>query len=237
MAKKAGNAGKSFYLSLPHICRREVYNQLKMEIFEILREKWFQGFLLKNFEEAELLQSLLSGIKHNKDIVLNYNMYIYNKEAKSFWKENGIKRFTAPVELNFQELKQLGIEDCDMLVYGYLPLMVSAQCLYENIPGCQKSKQGNTGNLIDRLGKKFFVQTNCTGCYNVIYNGQALSLHKQEDEIARLNPENIRLDFTMESAGEMDQVLRLFIDRYVNKRKTADILTEYTTGHFKRGVE
>ncbi len=237
MAEKAGKAGKSFYLSLPMICRQEVYNRLKVEIFEIKDLKCISGFIINNFEEAALLQSLLSSIKLEKEIILNHNMYIYNKEAKSFWLENGITRFTAPLELNLHELRQLGIEDCDIMVYGYLPLMISAQCLYESTSGCQKCRQGNTGSLTDRMGKKFYVQTNCLGCYNIIYNGQALALHKQENEISELVPKNIRLDFTMESSHQMEQVLKLFIETYLYKRKSAEVLTEYTTGHFKRGIE
>jgi putative protease len=200
---------------------------------------------VKNFEEIALLQSLWLDGKPNKELILNYNMYTYNREAKTFWREKGIKRFTAPVELNYQELRTLGIEDCDMLVYGYLPLMVSAQCLFESTQGCEKMKpEGNkstepgfAGNLTDRLGKSFFVKTNCTGCYNIIYNTQALSLHKQSEEILSLKPRNIRLDFTRETAQQTKNLLVLFIDRYLYGKTGALDLPDYTTGHFKRGVD
>ena len=115
--------------------------------------------------------------------------------------------------------------------------MVSAQCLFESTKGCKKCKQNNSGSLIDRLGKKFYVNTNCNGCYNIIYNGQVLSLHKQMEEIKRLRPNRIRLDFTMESAVQTEQVLQTFLD----KRRFDSVKViepeDYTTGHFKRGVE
>jgi putative protease len=87
------------------------------------------------------------------------------------------------------------------------------------------------------MGKSFFVKTNCTGCYNVIYNGQALALYKQADEILRLKPGNIRLDFSKESADETKKILELFINRFRYNRMLSGELTDYTTGHFKRGVE
>ncbi|MDD3173490.1 MAG: DUF3656 domain-containing protein [Herbinix sp.] len=237
MAETAGKAGKNFYLILPHICRLSLYVRLEKELCEIIDNKWITGFVVKNFEEISLLKSLLIDGKPGKEIILNYNLYIYNKEAKHFWNEKGITHFTAPVELNHQELKLLGMEDCDMVVYGYLPLMVSAQCLFESTGDCKKCRQNHTGYLTDRLGKKFFVQTNCSGCYNMIYNGQALALHKQESEIIGLKPKNIRLDFSIETAAQMKQIIKTFIDTYRYEAKDVAELSDYTTGHFKRGVE
>jgi putative protease len=249
MAKLTKASGKEFYLSLPQICRLSEYERLKKDLFEIIDKEELNGFIVKNFEEIALLRSLGIDEKQQKKIVLNFNMYTYNKEAKVFWNEMGITRFTAPVELNYQELRTLGITDCDMIVYGYLPLMVSAQCLFESTEGCRrcktdgKNKNGNnhgdnhTGYLTDRLGKNFYVQTNCNGCYNIIYNGQALSLLKQETEIRGLKPRNIRLDFSLETVEEMKQILTAFVDTYRHGKKTGFELSDYTTGHFKRGVE
>jgi U32 family peptidase len=237
MVRKVKKAGKNIYLALPHICRLAEYDRLKKELNEIIENEAITGFLVKNLEEIALLESLEALGKPKKEIILNYNMYVYNMEAKNFWKDKGISHFTAPVELNYQELKQLGIEDCDMIIYGYLPLMVSAQCLFESTGGCIRCKENNSGYLTDRLGKKFFVQTNCRGCYNIIYNGQPLALHKQEEEIKGLNPYRLRMDFSTETTEQMEQVIGAFIDTYLYGRKNESGLCEYTTGHFKRGVE
>lgn len=246
MADSAHNNGKAFYLSLPQVCRVSVYERLKKDLAAIILREAVTGFLVKNFEEIALLQSLWLKQGISKEIILNYNMYTYNKEAKVFWREKGITRFTAPVELNYQELKTLGVSDCDLMAYGYLPLMVSAQCLFESTKGCKRREKtkaednraiGYSGTMTDRLGKSFFVQTNCDDCYNVIYNGQALALHKQADEILSLSPKKIRLDFTMENSEQMQRVLKLFVDRFFYGRKNDEELSDYTTGHFKRGVE
>ena len=246
MAREAMNIGKRFYLSLPHICRLSVYDRLKLDIYEIINSEQINGFLVKNFEEIALLQSLGLIDGSTKDIVLNYNMYTYNREAMAFWAENGINHYTASVELNYQELKSLVIADSDIVVYGYLPVMISAQCLFDNTQGCRTCKAGNntkkdaigfSGYMTDRLGKSFFVSANCSGCYNIIYNGQALALHKQVQEIKNLKPRNIRLDFTKESAEQTKQVVVEFINSYYYGISNANEINDYTTGHFKRGVE
>ncbi|MDF2485920.1 MAG: hypothetical protein K0R46_2088 [Herbinix sp.] len=236
LARKVEAAGKEFYLSLPHICRLAQYERLEKELLGIIDNKAITGFVIKNFEEIELLRSLRSS-EQQKQLITNYNMYTYNIEAKNFLQELGITHYTAPVELNYQELKTLGIGDSDLIVYGYQPVMISAQCLFESTTGCRKCKEGNSGNLVDRLGKSFFVHANCNSCYNVIYNGQALSLLKHSQEITDLRPRNIRLDFTFETDEEMQKVLTAFISEFYHKEKNMVELMDYTTGHFKRGVE
>jgi U32 family peptidase len=244
-SKRAEQEGKMFYLTLPHICRANIYRKLKQDIEQMIKFEELTGFVIKNLEEIALLQSLLMKEMTKKQIILNYNMYTYNKEAKVFWQEHQLEHFTAPIELNYQELKELDISDSDIVVYGYLPLMVSTQCLFENTTACAKGKRDVVrsgenniqGRLTDRLDKSFYVKTSCTGCYNTIYNGQPLALHKQADDIIKLNPRAIRIDFTNESYEEAERILQLFSDQFYHGKKNVEELTGYTTGHFKRGIE
>lgn len=240
MAEQATGLHKAFYVVLPHICRLSTYRKLEKDLSSILTIDEITGFVVKNLEEVELIKKLNRQHDCHKEIILNHNLYIFNREAINLWKEQGITRLTAPVEQNYQELKTLGIKGCDFLVYGYLPLMVSAQCLYESTEGCSKCRNGEqnkAGFLVDRMGKKFFVQTNCNGCYNTIYNGQRLSLLKYADEISVLKPMNIRLDFTIENGEEAKKVLKAFISTFLYDKNPGVEIDDYSTIHFKRGVE
>ncbi|MDF2538255.1 MAG: hypothetical protein K0S76_1276 [Herbinix sp.] len=240
MAEEAISKKKAYFLVLPHICRSKVYEKVKRDIVSFIDSKNVSGFIVKNFEEIALLQSLYTKEGHPINIRLNHNMYVFNREAKSFWNKMGIAHFTAPVELNYSELKELQINDCDMIIYGYMPLMVSAQCLFENCEGCRKRNKGaqnNSGFLLDRLGMKFYVETNCNGCYNIIYNGQCLSLLRQASEVKRLRPANLRLDFTMETKEETKKVVQAFLDTYLYDRENTYEIPNNTAVHFKRGVE
>jgi len=254
MAEQTGREGKSFYLALPHICRKAVYARLERDLRLLADSGNIKGFIVKNFEEISLLKALFSSKEVKKELILNYNMYVYNNEAKGFFNELGISHFTAAVELNSRELKELGVNDSDFMVYAYLPLMTSVQCVFDNLAACIKRRaaegklqeteaEERDGALIDRLGKKFYVRAFCKGCYNLIYNGQPLALHKYANEIIALEPRNIRLDFYIETEEQMRRILNIFISRFggkVSDNNLADSaydgIDDYTTGHFKRGV-
>lgn len=232
-------AGKELYVLLPHICRKTVYEKLKKDIVILANNENVKGFIIKNFEEAELIQGILKKSGLYKKIKLNYNMYVFNREAKTFWREKGINDFTAPLELNEKELNDLGLSDCELMVYGYLPVMVSAQCLYANTTGCIRGhiSHDRPDYLTDRLGKKFYVKSICSSCCNIIYNGQRLSLMGQAEKVLDLKPYGIRLDFTFEDAGEVKKVLSAFIDKFIYGREVSMDIDNITTGHFRRGVE
>ncbi len=237
LSKASKKEGKRFYPVLPHICRLDQYERLRMELPRFIGQEGICGFVVKNFEEITLLLSLELK-EHGQEIILNHNMYVFNREAKQFWREKGIRHYGAPMEQNSKELKALGISDCDLLVYGYLPFMVSTQCVYENtVRCCVKQSEAKAGYLVDRMGKRFPVGTNCVSCYNVIYNGQCLSLLKKDKEVKDLHPGNIRLDFTMETGEEMKQIMTSFLNAYLQGKDPQWDGEHYTTGHFSRGVE
>lgn len=65
---------------------------------------------------------------------------------------------------------------------------------------------------------------------NIIYNSVPLSLHGEMDKWK--HSANLRLDFTVETAGETKAVAE-----YFGGIRTELPYKEYTTGHEKRGVE
>ncbi|NLP15601.1 MAG: U32 family peptidase [Clostridiales bacterium] len=239
MAELANASEKAYYIILPHICRLSVYERLSRDTAALVSNNEISGFIIRNFEEAQLLQSILKDMGQHKRLRLNHNMYIFNRDAKRFWIDKGIDEFTAPVELNEKELRDLGLEDCELMVYGYLPVMVSVQCLHASTGGCNRCKPGEArmDYIVDRIGKKFFVRTNCASCYNIIYNGQRLSLLSYADRIKDLRPAGIRLDFTIESSEEMSTVISAYIDAFRYGRRAVLEFDNITAGHFRRGVE
>lgn len=112
----------------------------------------------------------------------------------------------------------------ELLVYGHLPMMVSANCVKKTAQGCNRGNE--ILGLKDRMGKEMKVRCYCKYCYNQIYNAEPLVLYDLKQEIAALRPASLRYDFSVES-GE----------------QTAAVLAgswqprQMTRGHFKRGVE
>lgn len=70
-----------------------------------------------------------------KQIAVDYNMNVFNNEAVEFYKHRGADRITMSVELNLNELNTAADDDCEIVVYGYLPLMTTVQCPIGNYAG------------------------------------------------------------------------------------------------------
>ena len=64
-----------------------------------------------------------------KKLILDHNLYIFNQSSRAFWVQHGVSEMTAPLELNARELGNLGLTNMELPVYGYLPVMISAQCI------------------------------------------------------------------------------------------------------------
>ena len=168
-------------------------------------------------------------------MIADHNLYTYNKNARAFWKQCGVERDTVPLELNKREIAQRGCTGSEMILYGRIPTMISAQCLKKNTIGCNKKREWLS--LKDRKKKRFPVETVCRFCYNVIYNEVPLSLLKEWEEIKTMSPEAVRLCFTTESTQEIMMITELFMDQIFKDGTFKKDSLEFTRGHFKRGVE
>lgn len=227
MVKRTKDAGKEFYFAMPYIFRKETKSQYE----NFFADMQFDGVLIRNYESFAFVKEKAPDLQ----VVMDCNMYEFNREAKRFWKEQNVQGLTAPLELNYRELQELGIQDCELIVYGYLQMMVSAQCVRKTTGACTKTP--GYLQMTDRKNKEFTVKNCCDYCYNVIYNAEALSLLEQQEEIQTLCPKALRLHFTIESEEETKKVLYCFEDVFVKHRETEKLAGTYTRGHFKRGIK
>lgn len=225
-------AGKKSYLILASVLRR-LYREKASRLWMGAGWDKLSGFVVRNQEEL----SLLSDMAGSKEMVLDYNLYVYNEEAKMAFKRLGADRFTVPVELNFHELRQLDLSRSDMIIYGHQLLMTTVQCLAKETTGRCIGKQ-RVFTLKDRYQKNFYVIPCCRFCYNSIYNGQALSLLGYEREVKELAPYGLRLDFTIENAEETGRIVKEYIAVFCHSKNRSVKDGNHTTrGHLKRGVE
>lgn len=147
----------------------------------------------------------------------------------------GISRFFAPAELNFKELKELGITAGGLIVYGNQPVMVSANCVRQNTGKC--GRKDGWLSLTDRYQKKFPVKNYCSDCYNVIYNCHPLMLLAQSEEVKILSPSELRMDMTLENPEEMERMILLYWKCFKENCPVKLPDMDYTKGHFRRGVK
>ena len=223
------NGTGTFFLALPHILRAEDAETVKGLIQTC--GPYMEGVLIRNLESLELLRK----IGFDKPIVTDHNLYVFNQKAKRFYKEAGISEVTMPLELNAGELFSVTDPDSELLIYGYFPVMLSAQCLEKNCTACRKREGFHI--LKDRVGKQFFVKNNCTFCYNLIYNPEPLVLFGEKETLEQLNPGSLRFQFTKESKEDMKIVFQRFQKCFYEGQKPDTFDWNYTKGHFRRGIK
>lgn len=226
---KVKAAGKQCYIMLPQIARK--YQMMELEQNKtILFSDAVDGLIVRNLEVFSWL--IEEGYK--KELIADYMLYGYNQEAVKEYKRlyPGKIRMTYPSELNKKEMINLDLSDADLFIYGYQPLMVSAQCVKNNLRGCDKTPSWLT--LKDRYNADFFVHTSCSECINEIYNGKPLWLGSEQGILGDLHPSVVRFHITKEDSTEIKEILKIITS--IQKGERVSLVKEYTKGHLKRGV-
>lgn len=208
---------KKVYLMLPTIFRADSSDYF-VTIAKELDKVNFEGFVVKNYEELYLTENLFTG----KKVILDHNMYTFNDVSKSAFFEHGVSGDTVPLELNSKEIMHRNNIGSQMIVYGYYPLMTTANCVHKNTKGCDKKQK--LIYLKDRYNKSFAVCNNCKECYNTIYNSLPTMLTKNISKLKEAGIRSFRYSFTIETPKQIKAVMD-------------DKVAEYTNGHYKRGVE
>lgn len=218
-------AGKEYYLTLPYVLREGRLDNRIQAIREM--GKSADGFVIRNLEELGYLKNL--GLE--RKAVGDYSLYSFNDLSQNFLEDMGLLRTTVPLELNGKEIRRKECSRSEMIVYGYYPMMISAQCVKKTCGTCDH--QSGTVQLKDRYGNYFMTKSFCDFCYTVIYNSVPTSLWEETEQIKSAGVQALRMNFTWENRKECKRLLELF----VQKKKNAFKMQDATKGHFKRGVE
>jgi len=248
------------YITFPYIIRKRDALWLE-EIGTLLQSADIAGCMIRSVDGYAFLKEL----KYQGFISGDAGLYIWNRETVHFWK-NKLASACLPLELTGPEQRMLlnDILPLEKVVYGRIPMMISANCVLqttgqcqcqtaEAVCQCQTAKtvcqcqtaeavcQCQTAVLTDRYRKDFPVDINCQHCMNVIYNSLPLSLHGELHKW--FDKAGLRLDFTIENEQEMIKLIGDFCEMVYNRDYTISSKDytgagkEYTTGHEKRGVE
>ena len=215
--KSLTKQNKKVYLMMPTIFRADSSDYF-VSIAKELDKVSFEGFVVKNYEELYLTENLFTG----KKVILDHNMYTFNDVSKSAFFEHGVSGDIVPLELNSREIMHRNNIGSQMIVYGYYPLMTTANCVHKNTKGCDKKQK--LIYLKDRYNKSFAVCNNCKECYNTIYNSLPTMLTKNIGKLKEAGIRSFRYSFTIETPTQIKAVMD-------------DKVAEYTNGHYKRGVE
>jgi putative protease len=227
------------YAALPYILRESDRSYLTQLYEKVQESSLFRGFLVRSMDGLGFVMQREKAIPCRGDA----GLYVWNRSALREM-EDMLEGFCLPYELRASEQKALlnGLP-CEKVVYGRIPMMITANCLLKTTDRCrnhtegprraaserQRSKSSDRLVLKDRLDKEFPVLVNCHHCMNIIYNSVPLSLHRELSGWRECV--DLRMDFTLESPEEVKHLITSL------RSNMAFPESEYTTGHEKRGVE
>ncbi|HJC25177.1 MAG TPA: U32 family peptidase [Candidatus Eisenbergiella merdavium] len=245
------------FLALPVILRAEARARMG-RIRSLLDSGLFDGALVASPSGLVWLQEI--GWKGK--VAFDHRIYIWNRQTWEYWKEE-MDTYCAPLELNGRDIRALPAPGPgergrkEVLVYGRIPMMVTANCVRKTAGECPKDTSRKNGGaeslgeegfkengrensaggtaLIDRFQAEFPVVTDCRFCYNIIYNSVPLSLHGFPEELRESGAAWLRFDFLEESGRETEEVIRLFEQGLSGEKVQPGYA--FTTGHFRKGAK
>lgn len=224
-------SGKKAFYVFPFIFRQQT-SLFYEKIMPELKKLPLDGIMVRSLDEIAFIKEWGN---ENWQMVSDSNLYTYSNEAAEYFYRLGMMQDTIPVELNRKEILRRENSRSEMIIYGRLPLMITAQCIHKNTLGCMH--QHKVLNLKDRYSVHFPVKNFCSECYNVIYNSLPVCLFKEDVTVKKIAPAAVRLSFTTETEEETEQILTIYGDIYKNGGILGQMPMECTNGHFKRGVE
>ncbi|RGF44433.1 peptidase U32 family protein [Roseburia sp. AF42-8] len=224
-------SGKKAFYVFPFIFRQQT-SLFYEKIMPELKKLPLDGIMVRSLDEIAFIKEWGN---ENWQMVSDSNLYTYSNEAAEYFYHLGMMQDTIPVELNRKEILRRENSRSEMIIYGRLPLMITAQCIHKNTLGCMH--QPDVLTLKDRYSVHFPVKNFCPECYNVIYNSLPVCLFKEDVTVKKIAPAAVRLSFTTETEEETEQILTIYGDIYKNGGILGQMPMECTNGHFKRGVE
>lgn len=228
----ANNRKIEVYMAMPYIFRDRAVMLFERKL-EDVKAAGFDGMLIRSPEELGYIRKKGLYEMYAGRVVADYDMYTYNKAAFDEYIRLGIHDFILSEELNAGQLRGLcrSVQDrniyLEKLVYGYLPLMVTAGCTLKYTSKDKPCGRPSVYYLTDRKGKQLAALNSCSYCYNLIYNSVPEYLLDKPDEIRNMGVEALRLSFSIEGADEVENIMKM----------NADSVKAYTRGHYNRGVD
>lgn len=231
------NKGTSLlYFALPHINTDSID-----ELISVLEESAIDGYLVRTLGQLYILAETAKGIS------LDYTLNTFNPSSVQALNEYDIK--TLSPELSIEDLKHFGA-GCECIIHGRMPLMITEQCPIGNFAAGEKSgkycnlrNHGDNYVLVDRKNLAMPLKCDCSSCIAVIYNFATTYTLNKAGDMARLNTEYLRLQFTDENPDAVYHLTAGYINKVIkNIQDDKQIMDMYvpediTNGHFYRGAK
>ena len=239
--------GKGIFLRMPPVTRLCLINEFS-NVIDDEALGFFDGIVCGSLESVAYLKKRFIDRGISPSIISDAGLYSFQSEAVRQYGNWGISSHVLPYELSFSQAVSLielsGGHDFILPVYGYIPVMISAQCLRATDRSCimeasaARSRSKAAAEqvfLYDRKGKFLPATIHCDRCENTIYNTVPLSLHKDMDKVSCMDAKRL-MSFTIEDGKTAAGIASFFLEDDCRSRRFA-FPGEFTRGHFIKGVD
>lgn len=224
---------KTIYLRLPAIIRENKIEAINKRLTYIINNYNISGVYINSIDGLSLI---IENNYFDKDkCFADSGLYIFNDYAADFISQY-VNEYTVSYEHNEKEIKHYESKiPRQLVVYGYIPLMYSANCIGKTIKSCDI----NTDRFIlrDEARRNFTAVMNHDLCYNTIYNYLPLNLYGKMDGISKDSYSAYRIEFTIENDNEVKEVLNTFAGSDNYNKNLNNRNNNHTLGHYCRGVD
>lgn len=241
-SRAAQNAVKTeIFIKLPRIAHQDELEKIKTKLAKI-DKNLIDGYLISQLGAFELVTGT------DKSLAADFSLNIFNSWTLERLAEFGVETAAVSPELRLKEIEDLATDKNivkEVIVYGYLPMMVSNYCpvggvarKFDFSQECTINCQNRNYGLRDRKGMVEAIKTDPQNCRSIIYNSQPLHLLNHLAKFKDSNCARLRLDFTFEGKEETAEIIKNYQTQLRNpQQKVSSTIKNYTTGHFFRGVK
>ena len=234
VGEKIKTAGKSLYLALPRVFRGN--NVLEDKLKKICSLSIWDGIYAYTINEMEFLMQLEGCTTR---VIAGASFYHWNssaiQESNALYDNMTVREL--PVELSEEEISDMikGMDkeqqqtvDFELLIYGRIPVMQSAQCLKKTCGHCNKT----SGRLWleDKKKRKLLVTTHCLDCYNLIWQDKPKSLIGENIKEVSSHIKRHRFDLFELTEAEVSSVKQRYLkwkEQHFTEEQSKDISDSY----------
>ena len=206
------------YLYLPAIIKGK-YQQLLEKNIEKIMKKDIKGVVISNLSQIQIAK------KVGKEIIANYTMNVINNKSAEEVSNLGISTITMSPEISKNDIKNMGVKNKEVIVYGRTLLMTSEYCTIGTFKNCTGKCEDGTYVLKDRMGFEFPIYTDRFNCNSKLYNSKITSISHLD-----LDVNSIRIDILEENVDEINKIIKI--------HKNGERLEgqSYTNGNINREI-
>jgi putative protease len=160
----------------------------------------------------------------------DFGLNVFNSRGLQAMADLGIERQTVSFELRLAQIRDMQKNiPTELLIYGYLPLMIFENCVISGKGNCSCQKEYKY--LVDRKGKEFSLMP-AFGCRNELLNSQPVYFGSKYRDYQEIGVEYGRIYFTKESPKQCEIIYRAIL-----KNQRINISEGATQALYYRGVE